>query len=67
MKTIKYSLSALLAVLLSVCVMSCGEDYSSPLKGQIVSDQTFETGTNSKTVTIGTKDLMYCINQCQLV
>ncbi|SEM63467.1 Putative binding domain-containing protein, N-terminal [Prevotella sp. ne3005] len=60
MKTIKYSLSALLAVLLSVCVMSCGEDYSSPLKGQIVSDQTFETGTNSKTVTIGTKDLSKC-------
>lgn len=60
MKTLKYTLSALVAVLLCVCVVSCGEDYSSPLKGQTVSDQTFETGTNSKTVTIGTKDLSKC-------
>ena len=60
MKTLKYTFSALIAVLLCVYVVSCGEDYSSPLKGQTVSDQTFETGTNSKTVTIGTKDLSKC-------
>lgn len=60
MKTLKYTLSALIAVLLCAYVVSCGEDYSSPLKGQTVSDQTFETGTNSKTVSIGTKDLSKC-------
>lgn len=60
MKTLKYTFSALIAVLLCAYVVSCGEDYSSPLKGQTVSDQTFETGTNSKTVTIGTKDLSKC-------
>ena len=67
MKTLKYTLSALVAVLLCVCVVSCGEDYSSPLKGQTVSDQTFETGTNSKTVTIGTKDLSKCKNPYFLI
>lgn len=42
-------------------MVSCSEDYSSPLKGQAVSNKTFETGTNSMTITIGREDLSKCI------
>lgn len=44
----------------SMCLTSCSEDYISPLQGIMVSGQTFETGTNSKTVSLGTKDLSKC-------
>lgn len=61
MKTIKYSLLSLFLVVISTtCIVSCGEDYSSPLKGIVVSDQIFETGTNKMTVTLGTEDLSKC-------
>ena len=64
MKIIKNTLFVIVAVLLSLYVVSCGEDYSSPLKGQNVSDQTFEPRFSSKTVTIGTKDLSNCTVSC---
>jgi len=48
------------AVLFCICVASCSEEYSSPLKGQTVSNQIFETGTTTKTITIGKGDLSKC-------
>lgn len=61
MKTINYSLFTLISVLFSMCVVSCGEDYSSPLKGQSVDDVVLEaTGSISKTITIGKDDLGKC-------
>ena len=61
MKTINYSLLSLFLVVISItCTVSCGEDYSSPLKGIVIDKQTFETGTNNKTVSIGTKDISKC-------
>lgn len=61
MKTIKYSLLSLFLVVIgTICIVSCGENYSSPLKGIVVGNQTFETGTNNKTVSIGTKDISKC-------
>ncbi|SEM65572.1 Putative binding domain-containing protein, N-terminal [Prevotella sp. ne3005] len=60
-KTINYSLLSLFLVVISItCTVSCGEDYSSPLKGIVIDKQTFETGTNNKTVSIGTKDISKC-------
>lgn len=50
----------LLLAFICLVIMSCGEDYSSPLKGIVVDNQTFETGTNNKTVSIGTKDISKC-------
>lgn len=60
MKTIKYSILTLISVVISVCLVSCSEDYSSPLKGKTVNDVVFETGIHSKTVSIGTEDLTKC-------
>ena len=60
MKTIKYSFLTLISVIISACFVSCSEDYSSPLKGKTVNDVVFETGVNSKTVSIGTEDLTKC-------
>lgn len=60
MKTIKYSILTLMSVLVSVCIVSCGEDYSSPLKGKTINDVVFETGVHNKTVSIGTEDLTKC-------
>ena len=60
MKTISRSFVVLTTIIVSALIVSCSEDYSSPLKGQTVTDQLFETGTNSKTITIGTKDLSKC-------
>ncbi len=60
MKTIKYSIVTLMSVIISVCLVSCSEDYSSPLKGKTVNDVVFETGIHSKTVSIGTEDLTKC-------
>ena len=60
MESVKYSLYSLIAMFISVCFVSCGEDYSSPLKGQTVEDLVFEKGGGSKTISIGTKDLSKC-------
>ncbi len=60
MKIFNYFLPVFIAMFFCVCIVSCGEDYSSPLKGQTVADQIFETGTNSKTITIGIDDLSKC-------
>ena len=61
MKIKKHSLLSLFLVVIgTLCIVSCGEDYSSPLKGIVVSDQIFETGTNKMTVTLGTEDLSKC-------
>ena len=44
--------------------ISCGEDYSSPLKGQTVEDVVFEAasfGNASKTISFGNEDLSKCV------
>lgn len=52
-----------IVLLMQVCafLISCSEDYTSPLKGQTVSTQFFESGQNSKTITIGNADLKDCV------
>lgn len=61
MKKIKYFYVTLFAVIFNAYFISCsGDDYSSPLKGQNINDLVFETGTNSKTITINNKDLSSC-------
>lgn len=57
----KIILSTLAIIIFCLFIISCSsDDDSSPLKGQTISDQIFETGTNTKTVTLGTKDLSNC-------
>lgn len=51
---------SVLTILFCTCYFSCSEEYSSPLKGQTVSNQIFETGTTTKTITIGKGDLSKC-------
>lgn len=47
--------------------MSCNsESYTSPLKGQSVEKQIFETGTYTKNLTIGTEDLSKCTILCNV-
>lgn len=63
MKTINYSVMALLSVLFCAFLTSCSEEYSSPLKGQTVDDVIVEPisfGSISKTITIGKDDLSKC-------
>lgn len=63
MKTINYSVMALLSVLFCAFLTSCSEEYSSPLKGQTVDDVIVEPisfGSISKTITIGKDDLSRC-------
>lgn len=48
-------------MLVYVCFVSCSEEYTSPLKGQTVTTQLFESGQNSKTITIGNADLKDCV------
>lgn len=60
MRHLLYIGNIFVAVLFCICVASCSEGYSSPLKGQSVEQQVFETGTNIKTITIGKDDLSKC-------
>lgn len=60
MRHLLYIGNIFVAVLFCICVASCSEEYSSPLKGQTVSNQIFETGTTTKTITIGKGDLSKC-------
>ena len=60
MRCLVYIGNALIATLFFLCVASCSEEYSSPLKGQTVSNQVFGDGANSETITIGNSDLSKC-------
>lgn len=60
MKYFSYFGFFIFATLFCTCIFSCSEEYSSPLKGQTVSNQIFETGTTTKTITIGKGDLSKC-------
>ena len=57
MRTIKYFVVCVIATIASLCVTSCSKEYSSPLKGQVVKDLTFESSQSSNTVTIADADL----------
>ena len=57
MRTIKYFIVCVIATIASLCVTSCSKEYSSPLKGQVVKDLTFESSQSSNTVTIADADL----------
>ena len=56
MRTIKYFIVCVIATIASLCVTSCSKEYSSPLKGQVVKDLTFESSQSSNTVTIADAD-----------
>ena len=57
MKIIKFCIICVIAVMASLYVTSCSKEYSSPLKGQVVKDLTFESSQSSNTVTIADADL----------
>ena len=58
MRVIKSFLVCLIATMASIGVTSCSKDsYSSPLKGQVVNDLTFESSQSSNSVTIADADL----------
>ena len=57
MRTIKYFIVCVIATMASIVVTSCSKEYSSPLKGQVVKDLTFESSQSSKSVTIADADL----------
>ena len=57
MRTIKYFIVCVIATMASIVVTSCSKEYSSPLKGQVVKDLTFESSQSSNTVTIADADL----------
>ena len=57
MRTIKYFIVCVIAVMASLYVTSCSKEYSSPLKGQVVKDLTFDSSQSSNTVTIADADL----------
>ena len=57
MRTIKYFIVCVIAVMASLCVTSCSKEYSSPLKGQVVKDLTFNSSQSSNSVSIADADL----------
>lgn len=57
MKNIKFCIICVIATMASLCVISCSKEYSSPLKGQVVKDLTFESSQSSNTVTIADADI----------
>ena len=57
MRTIKYFIVCVIATMASIVVTSCSKEYSSPLKGQVVKDLTFESSQSSNTVTIADADI----------
>ena len=54
---IKFCTICMIATMVSILVTSCSKEYSSPLKGQVVKDLTFESSQSSKSVTIADADL----------
>ena len=46
-----------IATIASLCVTSCSKEYSSPLKGQVVKDLTFDSSQSSNSVSIADADL----------
>ena len=57
MRTIKYFVVCVIAVMASLYVTSCSKEYSSPLKGQVVKDLTFDSSQSSNSVSIADADL----------
>ena len=57
MRTIKYFIVCVIATMASIVITSCSKEYSSPLKGQVVKDLTFESSQSSNTVTIADADI----------
>ena len=58
MRVIKSFIVCMIAAMASIGVTSCSkESYSSPLKGQVVNDLTFESSQSSNSVTIADADL----------
>ena len=57
MRVIKFFIVCMIATMAGICVTSCSKDYSSPLKGQVVNDLTFESSQSSNSVTIADADL----------
>ena len=57
MRTIKYFVVCVIATIASLCVTSCSKEYSSPLKGQVVKDLTFDSSQSSNSVSIADADL----------
>ena len=57
MRVIKSFLVCLIATMASIVVTSCSKEYSSPLKGQVINDLTFDSSQSSKSVSIADVDL----------
>ena len=54
---IKFCTICMIATMVSILVTSCSKEYSSPLKGQVVKDLTFESSQSSKSVTVADAEL----------
>ena len=57
MRTFKFCIICVIATMASIVVTSCSKEYSSPLKGQVVNDLTFDSSQSSKSVSIADVDL----------
>lgn len=57
MKVIKYFIVCMIATMAGLSVTSCCKEYSSPLKGQVINDLTFESSQSTKSITIADADL----------
>lgn len=64
---IKFCTICMIATMVSILVTSCSKEYSSPLKGQVVKDLTFESSQSSNSVSIADTDLTgYTIKSSEL-
>ena len=57
MRVFKFFIVCVIATMTSLCITSCSKEYSSPLKGQIVKDLTFDSSQSSNSITIADADL----------
>ena len=57
MRVVKFFIFSMIATMASIVVTSCSKEYSSPLKGQVINDLTFDSSQSSKSVSIADVDL----------
>lgn len=57
MKTFKYSFLTLISVIISVCCVSCSEDYSSRLPELLIKDLEFDSGSSEQSMSFPDQDL----------
>ena len=67
MRVVKFIFACVIATMACLCFTSCSKEYSSPLKGQVVNDLTFDSSQSSKSVSIADADLTgFTINSSEL-